>query len=594
MKIKQVLNLLILLLLPTLNSISFAQIIINGKIIEENGNPIANARISIKNSDFVNSNSEGEFQVSLPQKPIMPFKVNVEKKAFRVKEFEFADASNSIEIILEKINLQENAPSVKSTEAPGKSTDPNLKSPETATSTGSESNNEIENLSNQTTKGIRANRHDSSSRGHSKQWYYNISEEELKSYRRDLIKIAEEIITEKARLEETNNLVNSQIKDITDRLKNEKYLSLEQRESLKVELAELEEAVKENSLALQKAQEKTHDLITQLRKIIVQKDSINMVAKQKLKQVEKEKSIAVQKNKSNLFIFSIITLSLLFLASLFYLIIIRIKKQKKQLELVNKELKEVKDELIINVEEVSKQKEQIEAKNRQMDSFVYKASHDIKGPLRSVIGLTQVGLKSIQDQPALEIFDHILKSTQKLDNLLMDLLKLSKAQQNEVSKTTICLKPMVEEILSSLQHLTEYERMKFNISIDSELSLYSDERILYSIIQNFIENAIKYKDPTKEESLLNITITSEGGRVIIKFEDNGLGIAPVHHQKIFDMFYKINEKSNGTGLGLHIVKINIEKLGGTIQLESKEGIGSTFTIIFRTDLEMAEKNATLV
>jgi signal transduction histidine kinase len=101
--------------------------------------------------------------------------------------------------------------------------------------------------------------------------------------------------------------------------------------------------------------------------------------------------------------------------------------------------------------------------------------------------------------------------------------------------------------------------------------------LLIAICQNLIDNAIKYSK-NKETPLVNMSIISNSGGLIFKIEDNGIGIAPQYHGKIFEMFFRATEASSGAGLGLYIVSSAVNKLGGTISLESTPGIGSTFIV----------------
>jgi signal transduction histidine kinase len=216
--------------------------------------------------------------------------------------------------------------------------------------------------------------------------------------------------------------------------------------------------------------------------------------------------------------------------------------------------------------------------NEQLETFVYKASHDIKGPLRSIIGLTTVGKKDVKDEVAINYFDHILKSTLKLDTLLRDLLEVTKVKQATIKPEKINFKELVNEAISRFENLPGYSKLKINVDLKEKGDFYSDKKLLYSIIQNLIENPIKYSDPTKEINTLDINITvSEKGADLI-FKDNGIGIPTDYQKKIFDMFFKVNESSNGTGLGLYIVKTTVEKLKGTITIESITGQGSTFYV----------------
>jgi signal transduction histidine kinase len=122
--------------------------------------------------------------------------------------------------------------------------------------------------------------------------------------------------------------------------------------------------------------------------------------------------------------------------------------------------------------------------------------------------------------------------------------------------------------------------MKIDINIQQEKDFYGDEKMLYSVFQNMIENAFKYRDPNKKPSTLDISIVSDKQKTKIEFKDNGLGIDTELKDKVFDMFFKANEQSSGTGLGLYLVKLSIQKMGGHLYLQTTKGEGSLFTIVF--------------
>jgi two-component system sensor histidine kinase ChiS len=229
---------------------------------------------------------------------------------------------------------------------------------------------------------------------------------------------------------------------------------------------------------------------------------------------------------------------------------------------------------------IRRRTEELNESNERLETFIYKASHDIKGPLKSIIGLTTVGEKDVKDPVALNYFQHILKSTRKLDVLLTDLLQLTKVKQIVLQKEKINFKEMIAESMSSFEHLPGFEKMKFTVDINQTSDFYTDKKLLSSIIQNLIENPIKYKDTLKDECKLHVKINVNTEKSEMIFEDNGLGIPEELQTKVFDMFFKVNDNSFGTGLGLYIVKTSVEKLGGSIRLESKAGVGSTFYLRF--------------
>lgn len=250
----------------------------------------------------------------------------------------------------------------------------------------------------------------------------------------------------------------------------------------------------------------------------------------------------------------------------------RVKKLIKEKE----ELKDTANKIL--EAKVQKRTKELEERNNQLDVFVYKASHDIKGPLKSMIGLTMLALTEIEDTKSKEYFQYLYNTSIRLDNMVEDLLKMGMVKDLEIRPTNVKLNKIIHDIIGTLKHLQGFSKIKINIDITEDYLLYTDETLIYSVFQNIIENAIKYMDDSKAESFLNIKHSEENNILRFDFEDNGKGIPKEGLGRIFDMFYKVNNSSNGTGLGLYLTKISIEKLGGKIELFSEENKGTTFVI----------------
>jgi two-component system sensor histidine kinase ChiS len=229
---------------------------------------------------------------------------------------------------------------------------------------------------------------------------------------------------------------------------------------------------------------------------------------------------------------------------------------------------------------VQKRTEELRLSNEQLETFIYKASHDIKGPLRSIIGLTTIGQKDVTDETSLVYFDHILRSTRKLDNLLADLIELTKVKESRIVYEKINFRELINEALAKFDHMEGFDKVHITVLVKESRDYYSDKKLLYSIIQNLVENPIKYRDIEKDNSYLDITVTVTEQSTELKFSDNGIGIPQEIQDRVFEMFFKARERSKDTGLGLHIVKTTVEKLNGIITLESSPGAGSTFVVTF--------------
>jgi signal transduction histidine kinase len=245
-----------------------------------------------------------------------------------------------------------------------------------------------------------------------------------------------------------------------------------------------------------------------------------------------------------------------------------------------KEQEQIKDQLNIQLEEKVKERTiELQDKNEQLDSFVYKASHDIKGPLRSIMGLTNVGMVDFKKSPeVVHYFEHIMKTATKLDMVLEDLLLVTKIKNTQLQYKEIAFQKMVQEVLQTFNHLNGFERVKLTLEVETQLPLITDETVLYSVVQNLIENVIKYQDEKKEETLLSIRLAVKPKLAKLVVKDNGTGIEPSHLNHIFDMFYKINERSIGSGLGLYILKQAVQRLNGKVVVKSVLGKGTTFIV----------------
>jgi signal transduction histidine kinase len=123
------------------------------------------------------------------------------------------------------------------------------------------------------------------------------------------------------------------------------------------------------------------------------------------------------------------------------------------------------------------------------------------------------------------------------------------------------------------------DKVEFISKVKGTGNFYSDPKRISIFLNNFLSNAIKYQDPgKKKKSFVNIQVTQTKSYATITIEDNGVGIKKEYQSKIFNMFFRASENSFGSGLGLYIARQAVERLGGEIKVDSKLGIGTTFTI----------------
>ncbi|MBI4945244.1 MAG: PAS domain-containing sensor histidine kinase [Bacteroidetes bacterium] len=220
----------------------------------------------------------------------------------------------------------------------------------------------------------------------------------------------------------------------------------------------------------------------------------------------------------------------------------------------------------------------LKATNKELELFIYKASHDLRGPLASILGLTSLSSTETKEAKTIEYIRMIEYSAKKLDATLSMLVQSVFIKDTKKFMDEIDFKWMIMETLAKLEHASGFARLQITTNVLQTFSFVSSKMIMQSLLQNLIENSVKYQDHKKANSFLNIQVLGNDKEVKIVMEDNGIGIDKSIQDNIFDMYYRGTNRSTGSGLGLYLVRTGVEKLGGIISLESELGKGCTFTI----------------
>ena len=221
------------------------------------------------------------------------------------------------------------------------------------------------------------------------------------------------------------------------------------------------------------------------------------------------------------------------------------------------------------------EKELVET-NQELDTFFYKASHDLKGPLASVMGIVNLARLENSDPLNEKYFTMIETSVKRLDRTLLDLIELARTRKGTSKLSQINIMSMVQDILHSLRHLPDFGSINFEVKIDHLLELKADKVLVLSVFQNLIHNAINYCN--QDSPHVKIKVEKHDNGIQLQIIDNGHGIPEGIRDRVFEMFYRGHPDSTGSGLGLFIVKNALEKMKGNISFESEVGKGTTFTI----------------
>lgn len=245
------------------------------------------------------------------------------------------------------------------------------------------------------------------------------------------------------------------------------------------------------------------------------------------------------------------------------------------LECVLKDITETKKNLL-----------ELQKVNFELDNFVYHASHDLRSPLRSILGLINILRIETNEKAKQNVVDMIEGSIKRLDNLVMDLLSMSRNNRVNDPHVSISFMNEIHYSFTSFYHVSDTKNLEITTKVQQPVDFVSDITRIRIILNNLISNAIKYRSYSRECSFIHmeVNVTEKEAEIII--EDNGEGIPESKVGSIFDMFVRASESSEGSGLGLYIVKNVMEKLNGKITVESKENEGTKFIVKIPNSLHL--------
>lgn len=260
----------------------------------------------------------------------------------------------------------------------------------------------------------------------------------------------------------------------------------------------------------------------------------------------------------------------------------------------NREIIEQKEEIQVQSEELIKAnltiaqinrdlETKIEARTsdlrqayKELDTFFYRSSHDFRRPLTTFLGLAEVAKITVKDQNALELFAKVQETASNLDKMLIKLQSISDVATQQLVYKEVFVKEIVENVCESFNEELDAKNIKISCSTELNGSFYSYPAMFKTIIENLIENSIFFS--RIDHAYIKVNAFDKEGQVILEVEDNGQGIDTQYQDRIFDMYFRGNDRSKGNGLGLYIVKKAVEKLNGEVTFHSDYGNGSTFRV----------------
>ncbi len=316
------------------------------------------------------------------------------------------------------------------------------------------------------------------------------------------------------------------------------------------------------------ASEYQHKYI-QLKDSVYSEELIDRISRIQTSYAERENLAIIRAKEEIIHRQRILNLSVGLISVLAATLVIILFRSNLVVKKVNLALSQAKQELeALNRDLDNKVKEKtasLEKLNREMEHFIYKTSHDIRGPLATLKGVTSVALMDVKDPMAIDYFQRLDITATKLNRVLSRLLIVNQVNQAVLAIEPVNVGEMVDEIIRQESRNGLPPRMKIIKEIPDGLVFSTDRQLFGIILTNLIDNAIKYHVPTDRiEPFVHIAVNMNNQALHVHVVDNGIGVNERDREKIFQMFYRGNEKSETGGVGLYLCRLATERLQGKI------------------------------
>ncbi len=243
-----------------------------------------------------------------------------------------------------------------------------------------------------------------------------------------------------------------------------------------------------------------------------------------------------------------------------------IEAQNRELSRLNKDLEKTVD---TRTAELQVSNTSLHRVNAELDNFIYKTSHDIRGPLASLKGMCNVAIMDVKDETALGYLRKLEITAERLNTILTRLLIINQINHSTPGKDHIDFDSMVHDVILLEKKKGMPPRFKINSEIQERITFFSDKELIRIILENLIDNAIKFhNDSERIDPFVTIKVTKKDSQIDIRVIDNGIGIDEEDSEKVFQMFSRASERSETGGIGLYLTRTAAEKLGGTVSIST--------------------------
>lgn len=240
---------------------------------------------------------------------------------------------------------------------------------------------------------------------------------------------------------------------------------------------------------------------------------------------------------------------------------------------------------LVNAHELYSSKNELRQKNEalqkaydELEKFIYSASHDLRAPLVSILGILKLTRYETLDEKSTEYFSMIERMVSKLDVFVQNIISYYQNLKQGALITSIDFSLLLDELFEHYRFFEGADNVKLSKEVNQHAPVMLDELRLKMILNNLISNGIRYADQGKETPFTSVSVQTNNESTIITVEDNGFGIKREDQKRVFDMFYRSSKATMGSGLGLFIVKEAASNMKGSVTMDSEPDKGTRFVI----------------
>ncbi len=214
----------------------------------------------------------------------------------------------------------------------------------------------------------------------------------------------------------------------------------------------------------------------------------------------------------------------------------------------------------------------------ELDKFAYSVTHDMRGPIVSIIGAIELAKAAGSLEEVREMLEMMEKSAQSVEAFIRNMHEYYNLKRGELEIKEVNFEELIRELKEMYEVGARLDSTQFNVQLEQTEVFRSDEAVLKIVLNNLLSNAFKYQRSTSDSKFVDLNINVQKGTATITVKDNGIGIDQSHINDVFNMFYRATSESTGSGFGLYNVKDALRKLSGDIKVSSQLGQGTEFKV----------------